>query len=213
MEVVALFNHTPYYASQVALLDSSGRYQSSFWNPGNTMAGVFFDGRPAADFADIDDDGYDEILIVGTNNAFQRAVFIVLDPRSVRGKGPVPHDSSMTPTWQHYVLFPYIEELQNALGTPRLQGKAVYTRTWLGQATIRVDIFIHVSGRGQVGAFAYSLDYDLNVIDFHQSDEFVLWAQQARDEGKLEFDVRSREFRNRMCQIEVRNGPEEWLLP
>lgn len=38
--------------------------------------------------ADLDGDGFDEILLSGINNALQKGCFIVLDPKSMSGHGP-----------------------------------------------------------------------------------------------------------------------------
>ncbi|MCU0611253.1 MAG: VCBS repeat-containing protein [Candidatus Eisenbacteria bacterium] len=206
-DVFVVFNHSPFCATQIARLTPDGAYASSFWNCGHCASTNVI--APDLTFDDIDGDGYDEILVAGTSNACDRAVVIVLDPRSFGGRGHVCDGTDRTRSWQSYILLADPEEIRHALRMPRLHATSIEARNWNGQRVIMAGIWLAL-GRQFEGAFRYRLDRDLNVVDFYWSDWFVGWADSARSAGALPADWSLSRFRERMKQIEVIPGPQ-WL--
>jgi hypothetical protein len=214
-EVIATFSHNPWFPFQVALLSANGSYVSSFWNRGSLWAGNFTHNRHAFINRDTDQDGYTEILVGGTNNGCNQAVLVVLDPRSIKGKGPECGADSIVPTWQSYVVLPDCPELRQATKTPRFHVKGIQTLEWHGKPAIRLNVSGALPEENLEGFFAYVLDLNLDLIDFYYADTFAMWVKKARAEGKLppDFDLSSPEFQARMRQIEVIPGPPELLQP
>ncbi|MBN1426088.1 VCBS repeat-containing protein [Candidatus Fermentibacteria bacterium] len=211
-EVVAVFHHTPFYPTQVALLDSEGRYESSFWHAGHLSANAFWVEGSQVLFFDIDADGYDEILLTGANNALNSAVLVVLDPRSIHGHGPT-RSSEGSFTWQSYVVFSRSEELHTAMGSDRLHGRDVRLQPWAGASRLRLSVWAHISGRDRIGALTLFLDPDFSVIDIYAADEFIQWMAETHAAGRLSFRFDSPEFQAQMRQVKVISGPPALLYP
>lgn len=103
--ILVVANHATWYPVQITLLNSSGRIIGEYWQAGHL-------NRDACLVEDIDEDGWNEIILGGTNNDFQCACLLVLDPRKVEGCSP----SSGNPEFQfqglppgtqeYYILFP-----------------------------------------------------------------------------------------------------------
>lgn len=103
--ILVVANHSTWYPTQITLLDISGRVIGEYWQAGHL-------GREAFLIEDTDEDGWNEIILAGTNNDFQCACLLVLDPRKVEGYSP----SSGNPEFQfrdlppgsqeYYILFP-----------------------------------------------------------------------------------------------------------
>lgn len=206
-EVFAVFNHTPNCATQIARLTSDGRYVSSFWHYGH--CGSINSMSRDLTFDDFDRDGYDEIIVAGTLNRCNRAVVIVLDPRSFQGSGHMCGRSDTTRTWQSYVLLGDCEDVRRALRMPRLHAYAPEVRHWSGQRVLMAKVSLVVDNVFE-GAFTYRLDRDLNVVDFYWADWFAGWADSARTAGALSSEWTLARFDDQMRQIEVIPGPQ-WL--
>ena len=81
-EVYVTTTHQPYFPSILLQLDATtGTEMGRYVHPGYVEIG------PHA--IDLEDDGIQEVLIGGHTNAYHQAAFVVLDPRHIRGHGPV----------------------------------------------------------------------------------------------------------------------------
>ena len=88
-EVYVTTTHQPYFPSILLQLDATtGAEMGRYVHPG------YADIGPHA--IDLEDDGIQEILIGGHTNAYHQAAFIVLDPRHIRGHGPVTPEYQVT---------------------------------------------------------------------------------------------------------------------
>jgi hypothetical protein len=212
-EIIIGLTHNPYFAGQLALLRSDGSYVSSFWHPGHLSLYRGPDFRDVPLFVDLDRDGYDEILIGATNNRLNRAALIVLDPRSVRGKGYQGPGDPPDPQWQSYVVFPRLAEVEEALDTPRFHAGMLSMEMMDGRPLIRVSLIGALPNLGRTNVFNYWLDFDLRVVRFYSGDPFKTWGAWALRKGLLDVDVRSPEFEGFMRQIEVIPGSPELLKP
>lgn len=84
IDLFALLRHTTYFPYLVLKLDAAtGREEQRYLHPG------FLDS-PA--IIDLNGDGIDELLMTGLSNAYDQAVFTVLDARYVQGHGPTRGD-------------------------------------------------------------------------------------------------------------------------
>ena len=79
--VLIIGNHVTWYPTQISLLDARGRLLGEYWQAGHL-------GQSALLIEDLDEDGWQEITAGGTNNDFQQACLIVLDPRAITGCSP-----------------------------------------------------------------------------------------------------------------------------
>ncbi|MBC7348845.1 MAG: hypothetical protein H5U05_02610 [Candidatus Aminicenantes bacterium] len=79
--VLLIANHVTWYPTQISLLDARGKLKGEYWHAGHL-------GRAALLIEDLDDDGWKEIIAGGTNNDFQQACLLVLDPRNISGCSP-----------------------------------------------------------------------------------------------------------------------------
>ncbi|MFC2172637.1 serine/threonine protein kinase [Acidobacteriota bacterium] len=77
--ILVIANHRNWYPSLVWLLDGSGHRLQEFVNDGNLTEALLWD---------IDNDGEEEIIIGGTNNAYDCPVLAVLETESFGGASP-----------------------------------------------------------------------------------------------------------------------------
>lgn len=212
-EVVAVFNHSPYSPGQLALLTREGEYLSSFWHPGALYGAPLSNDMHAAAFVDIDQDGLDEILIGATNNRLNMPVLAILDPRSIRGKGPMSLDDTTGARWQSYVVFPACPPFEETASTvARLAVMEVKAIRWEGQDALRVSSSGYAPD-GTLCGFAYHLDSDLNLLWYNANDQILKWIRRARRRGETDADVDSPEFRRMMTDIRIIPGDPRLLLP
>jgi len=84
-EMIVTLQHNKYFPYLVLKLDAeTGREVGRYIHPG------YFFSHPL--IVDLNADGVNEILLTGVNNAYDQAVFTVLDPRYVDGHGPTRGD-------------------------------------------------------------------------------------------------------------------------
>jgi hypothetical protein len=79
LEIVVEAFHAPDWPCQLLLLDAEGKKIGEYWN-----AGYLRD----VEYADIDGDGNEELLVVGVNKEHRSGCLIVLDPRRMAGGSP-----------------------------------------------------------------------------------------------------------------------------
>lgn len=228
-DVIAFFTHSPYFATQVALLTSTGGLVSSFWHPGHCGTSLFGDGALSMAFSDIDRDGYEELLIPGTNNSYGRAALTVLDPRSIAGQGPRTDQTIEPATWQSYILFPRDIRLHEVLRSPRMHAHNVSILERTGGSLIRMSLWTTIPDyRKAVDAFSYLLDFDPDpvnsrrfsiwqsgwgVIGAYPGDEFLSWVTEALQKKGLSLDLNSKSFRESLYDITVLPGDPRLLSP
>ncbi len=103
--ILVIANHAMWYPAQIVLIDSRGQIQGEYWHAGHL-------GKNSLLLLDLDEDGRKEIIIGGTNNDFQQACLLVLDPEKIRGCSPGSNNPEFTfrdmpeGTQEYYLLFP-----------------------------------------------------------------------------------------------------------
>jgi hypothetical protein len=84
MEVYVLTDHFGFFSNVLLKLDAkSGKELGSYLNPG---------GLGDINIFDIVSEGRNEIILAGTNNAFDEACIVILDPRFITGHAPTQGD-------------------------------------------------------------------------------------------------------------------------
>ncbi len=76
--VVVSANHYLRWPSQIVVLDGQGKPVGEYWHPGHLLY---------VNFADLDHDGKQEVLLAGVNNAARSAALVTFDPDRVGGAG------------------------------------------------------------------------------------------------------------------------------
>lgn len=171
-ELYLMAAHRPYFPGAVVQLDAvTGAQKQQYVHAGHLNVG------PVA--MDLDQGGgAKEILVGGTTNAYSQGVFIVLDPRSMDGHGPVTAEyrpAEMAPAAERaYLRFPYtrVGEVQQA-STPSVLG--IRARPGDGEIRLRVRdgtfrperadapsyVLVHLTRALRAEAVGTSTGYDL----------------------------------------------------
>jgi hypothetical protein len=159
------------YPTQLAVLDCDGRPIGEYWNSGRIL-----------DFAakDIDKDGIEELLAVGTNNEYGKGCLIVFDPNLIKGSSPQVHDKCddfPTGTEKYYMLFPRT---------------SVDLAEFSKRESIRA-IFVLDNGRIKVTAsssdLSFELDDKLEIRDLQPSVIFQQRYEKFLREGRIKSPI------------------------
>lgn len=212
-EVIAAFKHRSSYAGHLAVLGADGKLIGSFWNPGHIISEPSRSGYEGVLFADIDGDGLDEVIASATNNSCRRAALIVLDPRSLSGKGFSCSDSTIVPSWQTYVLFPEFREIVAAMGSRRFEVAGLTIEKGTGRRILKLGLRCIIPDLGHVMAIHYLLSFDFEVLDTYFGDQFVAWSERARTAGLLDLRLGSMEFQAEVRRLEIHQGAAALLMP
>jgi len=78
-EIIAQYQHKPYYPVKIQTFDCNGNLLCEFWNSGHI---------PDMDLIDIDNDGIEELIFVGTNNDYDNAILGILKYPFMSGHSP-----------------------------------------------------------------------------------------------------------------------------
>ncbi len=219
-DVFAVFTHTPYCATEIARLTAWGEHVASFWNRGH--CGIRSRHVGGIDFADVDRDGIDEVIVAGTLNGCNRGMVAVLNPRRMAGKGLLCTggkgenlDLEAKPPWECYVLIPDCPEVRSSMGKiPRLRVGSVLVERWNGRDVLTLGIPLDVPGLSSpLGAFKYRLDFDLHVVQFYCGDWFYGWLRERATETGRDPAEFIREFEDHMRRIEVVAGSPDLVAP
>lgn len=103
--VLVISHHSTWYPTQISLLNSRGELIGEYWNAGHLSPEALI-------IEDVDEDGWKELILGGTNNDFQSACLIVLDPRRIAGCSPASGAPEFqfkdfsAGTQEFYLLFP-----------------------------------------------------------------------------------------------------------
>jgi hypothetical protein len=172
-------SHSPWYMYEVALIDAGGRVLGRYWH-----AGHFTDGclQPA----DLDGDGYPEVVCGGQNNDYDRACLVVLDPARLRGGSPQTADLP-----KRFLGIEPGEEKACVL-LPRSCVADLYgMRNYVLDMNIMKD-----AGEIEVLVVEYEepqrhfvlrcmFDFDLKLKSIKPEDHFLIKMKELRHEGKI----------------------------
>ncbi len=192
--IMSIATHRLYYPRLISELNlENGALQSEYWHSG---------GLVLAGSRDIDSDGIEELIFVGENNGYDRAIMLILDPRSIVGHSPstsqcVPHNvPEGKEKW--YIVFP-----RNDLDTFASFKRSIASSIeFLGNGTITVSVRNRVEN---IDSFVlYHFDSSMKCIRVDGGDGFVQLHRELEKEGKL-----SRKLDDRYYE-DLRKGIRYW---
>jgi len=179
-EVYLTAKHRPYFPGIVVQYDAvTGNQTRRYVHAGHLNA------QPVA--LDLDrNGGIKEILVGGTSNAFGQGVFVVLDPRTMDGHGPVTAEYRLAEVEPAYVRFPYtplgrVQQISHPM-LRRIGDRAASGR-------IRLEILDGTYGDGRVMNRPYvlvHLDYDLHPQTVGTSSDYDHLADSLVADGRLD---------------------------
>jgi len=163
---------------------------------------------------DVDGDGYEELLLGGTNNSMDRAILAILDPRRIDGMGPGDgeYQPGSGPTFHEdaYIRLP-LSDMGRVLPNTFPLVKTV--RRMSADSLIffsSIDAAALTSGGKLLdGALYIWTDYDLRPVAVGTSDQYdAVWAH-ARRSGLDPRPIDNRSKTDFMSRFE-RLTPEGW---
>ena len=193
-EILVGGENNPWFPYQIAVLDSKGQLQTSYWHSGS--AGFLL-------CEDVVDDGILEIVFGGVNNRLQySAVLGVLDHREAWGQSPPYRDTVLTKAKEKiYIKFPFVRELGGQNDMYSNVVGFMYAGSQDGS-----DVY-HVTVADPGFQREYHLDEGLTHVKdvvVHPKYRFV-WEKMKR-EGMVDYDL-SPEVLESWKEIEVwKNG-------
>ena len=107
--IVVFGQHYPEFPTFIDVLTGQGRQVGEYWNAGRILD---------YSLADVNDDGRQELVLVGTNNEYKKGCLVALDPADMRGGSPQTgayHVQGLEPGSEiRYLLFPrtQLDELE-----------------------------------------------------------------------------------------------------
>lgn len=142
---------------------------------------------------DINEDGDEEIILTGVNNAFWMASILVLDPENIQGHSPLNGDYVINDLDKademHYILMPktitgeYLSYMEK-----QAIGYRIFTNE--ERKTLMVEIYETQRRLGSISErssyFVY-LNYDMQATGFATSDLYDIIARELYEEGHIPF--------------------------
>lgn len=174
--LLVVANHTIWYPSWAALLDpGGGSVVEEYWHPGALRRCLL---------QDLDGDGVQEVLLGGINNpglGLGHAALAVLKIPFSAARGRQPADSLKLPPITgggelDYLLFP-LPAVSKVMGVlPQMGRLALH-----GDRRLLISTPLP-----EGGAVIYLLDFNLRVIEYRPSDDFVALHERYYRQGLLE---------------------------
>lgn len=175
--VVAGTNYAP---AKIFELDfNSGKIKQEFYNSGGISAVALFD---------IDDDGQDEIIIGGINNAFSSAFAAVFEPSDVNGFSPSTEKYIPVPLQKNsalkYIIFP----ATNYMKAVSLTDYNMVIQFIISKEEKTITAYVEEAPAGTQennGSVLYNFDTDWKLLGVVLGDNFVANYNRLLAEGKV----------------------------
>lgn len=193
LETVIIACHKVHFPSRVVVLDFQGKIMGEYWNIGHLNC---------VEIADLDNDGFQEIILGGVNNSYRKACLLVLDIRKMSGCSPRNDDPRFScselgrSTEKYYLLIP-----------PNKLGRLFY----LYETVDSIDLF--KNNRLQIctnfSRIIYEFNYRLETTYVYFGDEFIFKYEQLRQEGKIKEPLASLDAKKLLNNVLYWDG-EKW---
>ncbi len=198
LETVITANHKIFFPGWMAVLDHHGILQGEYWNTGHLLC---------LEFKDFDNDGLKEIMIGGLNNNYNKACFLILDPRKINGSSPhiknslYDCDEFLPANEKYYVLIP-----QDQVGK-KLNNmyEVIYSIDLLESGKFLI--------RTTFSQVLYEFDYKLRPTYLHLSDDFISRFNKLKKEGKINIPLTSFPKNKLLSEILYWDGTEWTKTP
>ena len=176
IEVVAVASHYPYYPTAIIRFDArTGNVLDEYWHSGIISYGIE---------TDLDRDGIDELIFIGTNNGFNQASLLVLDPRKMSGHAPAPVDyiplDIQESREKYYILLPQTDLCK----AERVKRNGVAHISITADSLLQVDTWEVQNDKSRPGIIYY-FDVAMRCVRVDANDYFVKAHQQMAEKGNL----------------------------
>lgn len=192
-EIIVIAYNTPFFPTQLLLLNSEGEILGEYWNSGriNDVA-----------FLDLNNDGRKEIIIAGINNEYHKGFLAVFSSTLVRGGSPQKENyytcTDLEPgTEKYYILIPRTDV-----------SLLEFVQEGVSQLNIlknkRLSILICPS------MVFYEFDYNLEIQEARLSTAFEALNKKLVSEGKVN-RVLDEEYRKNLAQGLLYYDGKSWV--
>lgn len=195
IDIVGVFGHTLYYPWAIIRLDAkNGTLLQEYWNPGE--CGVIYQW-------DSDGDGMEELILAGTNNSFDAASFLVLDPSYMSGHAPA------SPAYSPIGVKNGMEKYCILLPRTDLSKTTIEKRNYVHEIRLTNENLLLIvtteKGEGEhKPQVLYYFDSQMRCVRVDGSDSFVEAHKQLEAEGKLSKKL------NEQYYEDLRKGVQYW---
>ena len=182
-EIVVTSSHRIDFPNQVVILDYKGKVKGEYWNSGYLNR---------CEIADLDKDGYMELLLAGCNNEYKKGCLVVFDPKNMHGGSPqsdaIFSSEELVPgTEKYYILFPRTD-FDDATETQ----EAIASIDILSNETISL-----VALNTQI---IFELGFESKLVRIRISHMFQNLYRQAKQDGKVNGEI------NDIYRLNLRDG-------
>lgn len=192
-EIIVDACHKINFPCRIVVLDPDGFTQGEYWNTGHIVT---------IKTVDLNHDNYQEILLGGVNNNYQRGCLIILDVREITGCSPPQANSDFFPA--HYTPG---TELFYILIPPDSLSKFLFIQDTVFSIDLFNDqTFSVCTNKSRV---FYKFNFDLSPLDVFTGLEFKQINQNLIQEGKIKtsFQINREKL---LKEILYWNG-QEWI--
>jgi hypothetical protein len=172
--------HSVWYPNQIAVLSGDGKLLSEYWHSGQL---------DLLETSDLDGDGVDEIYAAGTNNDYNQATLVVLDPNELGGASR----ETEKPEYQLLDLPPPRERARILFGRSCLVVPPV-PRNVVSALHFQGSDVIVTTNEFDVASLIYRLDRSMKLIELGATDGFVATHRSVRQRGLTDHDFSAREL-------------------
>jgi hypothetical protein len=168
LETVVISEQFPDFPTQLVVLNPNGEKIGEYWNSGRLKDIAF---------ADLDENGGEEIIVGAMNNEYARPSLIVFDALSIGGSSPQRKSDykceDLEPgTEKYYILFPQVD---------------IALLDALMESLSQIDVFKNkrLAVTASICGIIYELDFKLRLQDMRLTHGMQIIHKKAVAEGKL----------------------------